>query len=111
MFANISCNSFNLSKVVELLFLLFSFAGHFKQSDEPVALKALRNYGTLKRGFPLVPEHVETRSLFNPEKPGVEQVRIAGSNDGYNVKHSILLCCCSVQINYCGQSQQTQTAQ
>lgn len=50
------------------------FAGHFKQSDEPVALKALRNFHTLKRGFPLVPEHVETRSLYNPEKPGVEQV-------------------------------------
>ena len=53
---------------------LVCFAGHFKQSDEPVALKALRAFHTLKRGFPLVPEHVETRSLFNPEKPGVEQV-------------------------------------
>ncbi|KAK2574260.1 Fer-1-like protein 4 [Acropora cervicornis] len=51
-------------------------SGHFKQSDEPVALKALRNFGSLKRGFPLVPEHVETRSLFNPEKPGVEQGKI-----------------------------------
>ena len=49
-------------------------AGQFKQSDEPVALKALRNLNTLRRGFPLVPEHVETRSLFNPDKPGVEQV-------------------------------------
>lgn len=51
-----------------------SLPGHFKQSDEPVALKALRNFHTLKRGFHLAPEHVETRSLFNPEKPGVEQV-------------------------------------
>ncbi|XP_068680917.1 otoferlin-like isoform X1 [Montipora foliosa] len=51
-------------------------SGHFKQSDEPVALKALRNFGSLKRGFPLVPEHVETRSLFNPEKPGVEQGKV-----------------------------------
>lgn len=50
------------------------FVGHFKQSDEPVALKALRGFHTLKRGFNLVPEHVETRSLYNPEKPGVEQV-------------------------------------
>ena len=49
-------------------------SGHFRQSDEPVALKALRGFHTLKRGFSLVPEHVETRSLYNPEKPGVEQV-------------------------------------
>ena len=59
----------NLKKLEHL-----SFAGHFKQSDEPAALKALRNFQSLRRGFPLVPEHVETRSLFNPDKPGVEQV-------------------------------------
>lgn len=62
--------------------------GHFKQSDEPVALKALRNFGSLKRGFPLVPEHVETRSLFNPEKPGVEQVWLSG----------IMFACCSLAV-------------
>lgn len=54
--------------------LMCLFVGHWKQSDEPVALKCLRNFSNLKRGFHLVPEHVETRSLFNPEKPGVEQV-------------------------------------
>ena len=45
-----------------------------KNSDEPVALKALHEFHTITKGYKLVPEHVETRPLYTPEKPGVEQV-------------------------------------
>ena len=36
----------------------------------------LRNCHKILRGHHLVPEHVETRSLYSPEKPGVEQVSL-----------------------------------
>lgn len=77
MIAEVTASKATLSRHLSEGFsesFLVCFAGHFRQSDEPVALKALRGFHTLKRGFSLVPEHVETRSLYNPEKPGVEQV-------------------------------------
>ena len=37
----------------------------------------LRNMDKVMRGHHLVPEHVETRSLYCPDKPGVEQVHIS----------------------------------
>lgn len=53
-----------------------SFTGHKKATDEHVALAALRNWHEIRKvGCNLVPEHVETRSLYSPEKPGIEQVR------------------------------------
>lgn len=53
------------------------FLGKEKVSDEPVALEALLHFGELApKGFPLVPEHVETRPLYNPEKPGMDMVRL-----------------------------------
>ncbi|ERL84734.1 hypothetical protein D910_02159 [Dendroctonus ponderosae] len=44
---------------------------------ENLALEALRNWHEMPVvGFKLVPEHVETRSLFTPDKPGIEQGKI-----------------------------------
>lgn len=40
-----------------------------------MALCALRHWEDIPRvGCRLVPEHVETRPLLNPDKPGIEQV-------------------------------------
>ncbi|XP_063504943.1 otoferlin isoform X4 [Pongo pygmaeus] len=48
--------------------------GQRKPTDEHVALLALRHWEDIPRtGCRLVPEHVETRPLLNPDKPGIEQ--------------------------------------
>lgn len=49
-------------------------AGHM---EENLALEVLKRWSDVNPGnLSLVPEHVETRSLYDPEKPGVEQVRL-----------------------------------
>eukprot|EP00058_Branchiostoma_floridae_P020854 XP_002606344.1 hypothetical protein BRAFLDRAFT_57280 [Branchiostoma floridae] len=51
--------------------------GGKRPSDEPSALVALNQWHEIaKAGCALVPEHVETRPLYNPEKPGIEQGKV-----------------------------------
>ncbi|XP_060603707.1 otoferlin-like isoform X3 [Ruditapes philippinarum] len=51
--------------------------GQRKSMDEHLALAVLNHWEEIpKVGCKLVPEHIETRPLYNPEKPGIEQGKI-----------------------------------
>ena len=62
--------------------LIFPLAGNELEPEktneslqESLALLALRRWNEIPDvGRHLVPEHVEMRSLYNPAKPGIEQV-------------------------------------
>ncbi|XP_037936219.1 otoferlin-like [Teleopsis dalmanni] len=48
-----------------------------KNRDEHLALAVLHRWGEIpKVGCKLVPEHIESRPLYNPDKPGIEQGKI-----------------------------------
>ncbi len=56
--------------------LLSCVTGELSPTDEHLALEVLKHWDDIPGGYPLVPEHIETRSLHLPEKPGIDQVRI-----------------------------------
>lgn len=44
-------------------------------NEEHMALAVLHRWQEIPRAeYRLVPEHVETRPLYHPDKPGIEQV-------------------------------------
>ena len=50
---------------------------NLKTSEEHLALAVLQHWDEIpKVGCKLVPEHIETRPLYNPEKPGIEQGKV-----------------------------------
>ena len=57
-------------------FFVHWLLGNRRNMDEHLALAVLNHWQEIpKVGCKLVTEHVETRPLYNPEKPGIEQVR------------------------------------
>lgn len=54
---------------------LLDSTGLKRQTDEHLALTVLNHWEEMPRvGCKLIPEHVETRPLLHPDKPGIEQV-------------------------------------
>ena len=57
-------------------------------AEEQLALGVLHHWDQVARvGLALVPEHVETRALYNPDKPGIEQVNT--NNNIHNTYYTV----------------------
>ena len=72
----ISLSPFQFSYHIVIFYVLCSFSntGNLIQSKEPAALAALRHFNKVDNGYHLVPEHIESRTLYLPDKPGISQV-------------------------------------
>ncbi|XP_070555330.1 otoferlin-like isoform X1 [Ptychodera flava] len=51
-------------------------SGHRHKTVEHLALEALKHWDEVPKGCKLVPEHVEARSLYLPDTPGIEQGKL-----------------------------------
>lgn len=73
-------------------FVCVDIAGLKKQTEEHLALTVLNHWAEIPRvGCPLVPEHVETRPLLNPDKPGIEQVGRSHASSGAKKQIEIIV--------------------
>lgn len=66
-------------------------SGLKKQTEEHLALTVLNHWEEIPRvGCKLVPEHVETRPLLNPDKPGIEQAGGGGGETQQQIFQKIM---------------------
>lgn len=81
------CQEFNMEAVFESQSVRIAgmkFEDTKKNGEDPrerLALIALNNFYKIEGiGHKFVPEHVETRSLYREDRPGVEQVCLSQTN-------------------------------
>lgn len=80
-------SSLTVTIVLPASFFFTHTSGLKKQTEEHLALTVLNHWEEIPRvGCKLVPEHVETRPLLNPDKPGIEQA--GGAGEGLTLSNS-----------------------
>ena len=66
----------NVKKTKQSHLLSLHVSGERLQTREHLALEVLKNWKEIPGGCELVQEHIETRTLWCSDRPGVEQVWI-----------------------------------